>query len=58
MAAQKLQDKAGKVGFDWDELEPIWAKVSEEIGEFKEAVALKDRENMEKRGWRCAFFLD
>ena len=41
VAAQKLQDKAGKVGFDWDELEPIWAKVSEEIGEFKRRVALK-----------------
>ena len=57
VAAQKLQDKAGKVGFDWDELEPIWAKVSEEIGEFKEAVALKDRENMEKEAGDVLFSL-
>lgn len=57
VAAQKLQDKAGKVGFDWDELEPIWAKVNEEIGEFKEAVALKDRENMEKEAGDVLFSL-
>ena len=57
VAAQKLQDKAGKVGFDWDELEPIWAKVNEEIGEFKEAIALKDRENMEKEAGDVLFSL-
>ena len=57
MAAYKLQEKAAKLGFDWDELEPIWAKVSEEIGEFKEAVALKDRENMEKEAGDVLFSL-
>ena len=57
VAAQKLQDKAGKVGFDWDELEPIWAKVNEEIGELKEAIALKDRENMEKEAGDVLFSL-
>ena len=57
VAAQKLQEKAGKVGFDWDELEPVWAKVSEEIGEFKEAVAKKDRENMEKEAGDVLFSL-
>ncbi len=57
VAAQKLQDKAGKVGFDWDELDPIWAKVQEEISEFKEAVALKDRENMEKEAGDVLFSL-
>ena len=57
VAAQKLQEKAGKVGFDWDELEPVWAKVSEEIGEFKEAVAQKDRENMEKEAGDVLFSL-
>ena len=30
-------------------------KVSEEIGEFKEAVALKDRENMEKEAGDVLF---
>ena len=28
MAAYKFQEKAAKLGFDWDELDPVWAKVS------------------------------
>ena len=44
-----MQEKAAKLGFDWDELDPVWAKVSEEMDEFKEAIAQKDRENMEKK---------
>lgn len=55
VAAQKLQEKAGKVGFDWDELEPVWAKVCEEIGEFKEAVAKKIEKIWKKRREMCFF---
>ncbi|MBD8071010.1 nucleoside triphosphate pyrophosphohydrolase [Bacillus sp. PS06] len=36
MKAYKYQHKAGKVGFDWQEIEPMWAKVKEEIQEFTE----------------------
>ncbi|RXJ00916.1 nucleoside triphosphate pyrophosphohydrolase [Anaerobacillus alkaliphilus] len=32
--AAKLQKKAAKVGFDWQEVAPIWMKVQEEIAEF------------------------
>ncbi|OIJ20516.1 nucleoside triphosphate pyrophosphohydrolase [Anaerobacillus alkalidiazotrophicus] len=32
--ASNLQKKAAKVGFDWDEVAPIWMKVQEEIAEF------------------------
>ncbi|OIJ14458.1 MazG family protein [Anaerobacillus arseniciselenatis] len=32
--ASKLQKKAAKVGFDWDDVAPIWMKVQEEIAEF------------------------
>ena len=39
MSAQKLQSKAAKVGFDWQEAEPVWQKVSEELAELREAVA-------------------
>lgn len=39
MAAQKLQGKAAKVGFDWDAPEPVWEKIREELRELKEAVA-------------------
>lgn len=42
MAAQKLQGKAAKAGFDWDAPEPVWAKVHEELTELKEAVAEGD----------------
>ncbi|MDF1825885.1 MAG: nucleoside triphosphate pyrophosphohydrolase [Verrucomicrobiales bacterium] len=38
MAAQKLQKKAAKVGFDWPELEPVVAKIHEELGEVEEAL--------------------
>ncbi len=35
--AQRLQQKAAFVGFDWDRIEDVWAKVHEEIQEVKEA---------------------
>lgn len=38
MKAYQYQKKAAKVGFDWVTVEPMWNKVFEEIGEFKEAV--------------------
>lgn len=57
MRAQKLQEKAAKVGFDWASVDPCWAKVYEEIEEFKEAIAQNDRENMEKEGGDVLFAL-
>lgn len=38
MRANELQKAAAKVGFDWDEVDPILEKVQEELTEFKEAV--------------------
>ena len=38
MAAQKLQSKAAKVGFDWQEAEPVWQKINEELAELRQAV--------------------
>lgn len=37
--ALKLQEKAARVGFDWQEAEPILDKIEEEIGEMREAMA-------------------
>ncbi|MGO4890185.1 nucleoside triphosphate pyrophosphohydrolase [Anaerobacillus sp. MEB173] len=32
--AYHIQKKAAKVGFDWDDVAPIWMKIQEEIAEF------------------------
>lgn len=34
--AFRLQEKASKVGFDWQEKESVWEKVKEEINEFED----------------------
>ncbi len=36
--AIKLQNKAAKVGFDWPSLEPVFAKLEEEIGELRAEI--------------------
>lgn len=43
MRAYKLQSKAAKVGFDWDNKEEVWNKVKEEIGELEEALQKQDK---------------
>jgi MazG family protein len=37
--AVKLQSRAARVGFDWPNLEPVFSKAEEEIGELKAAIA-------------------
>ncbi len=41
MRAYELQKEAAKVGFDWQEVAPVWDKVKEELQEF-EAEVMKD----------------
>ena len=41
--ALKLQEKAARVGFDWEEAEPILDKIEEEIAELREAIDSDDR---------------
>lgn len=36
--AKKIQNRAAKVGFDWDNVEPVWAKLQEEVDEIHEAI--------------------
>lgn len=38
MKAYKLQKKASKVGFDWDNIEGVFQKIEEELGELRQAV--------------------
>jgi len=43
--AYRMQEKAAQVGFDWDTKEQVWAKVDEELLEFKEAISDEEKEN-------------
>jgi XTP/dITP diphosphohydrolase len=38
-AGMKISQKAAAAGFEWENIEGVWAKYHEELGEFQEAVA-------------------
>ena len=42
LRAEKLQKRAARVGFDWPNAEPVFAKVLEEVAELREAAAATD----------------
>ena len=46
MRATKVQSKAAKAGFDWDDISGAIDKLSEELAELKEAIKNKDKENI------------
>ena len=48
MGACKLQQKAAKAGFDWDDIEPVWGKLDEEIAELKQAIQQQDSAHTEE----------
>lgn len=48
MRASKLQKRASQVGFDWDNVQDVIAKLEEEIGELKEAIEQKNPVNMKE----------
>lgn len=43
--AHRLQEKAAKVGFDWEKKEDVWKKVIEEIDEMHEIEKLKSQQS-------------
>ncbi len=45
--ADRIQEKAANVGFDWETREQVWEKVKEEIDEFAAAAETKDPAEME-----------
>ena len=47
LRAEKIQSKAAKVGFDWNDISGTIAKLEEEIEEFKQAVAAANHGDME-----------
>jgi len=55
--AIRLQEKAGQVGFEWDETSQVWDKVKEEMDELQEAVALKDKARIQEEYGDLVFSL-
>lgn len=47
LKAQKITEKASRVGFDWEHVDQVMAKVMEELHEFEEAMGAGDNEQME-----------
>ena len=46
--AERVQEKAANVGFDWDKKEDVWDKVKEEISEVEAELKAGDEVNIEK----------
>jgi tetrapyrrole methylase family protein/MazG family protein len=47
LKAQKITEKAARVGFDWEHTDQVFAKVIEELHEFEEAMSGGDETRME-----------
>jgi tetrapyrrole methylase family protein/MazG family protein len=47
LKAQKITEKAARVGFDWERVDQVFAKVLEELKEFEETMEARDQERME-----------
>jgi ATP diphosphatase len=46
--AHKIQRKCAKVGFDWPDIAPVFAKVKEELEEVSQAVVAQDQAHVEE----------
>ncbi|MBE7169979.1 MAG: nucleoside triphosphate pyrophosphohydrolase [Williamsia sp.] len=46
--AMRLQEKAKQVGFEWENAGQVWEKVEEEMGELQEALAVKEKPEIEE----------
>lgn len=46
LSAQRIQEKAASVGFEWEDLAPVFAKVQEEWDEFHEVYKKQDTDKM------------
>ena len=46
--AQQIQKKASRVGFDWDHIDGVVAKIDEEVAEVKEALASQDPDRIKE----------
>ena len=48
MRSSKIQSKASRVGFDWNEIDGAFQKVKEEFNEVKEAYLENDQDHIEE----------
>lgn len=48
LEALKVTKKAAKVGFDWENKEQIFEKISEEVTELQEAIGKQDKDHVEE----------
>jgi tetrapyrrole methylase family protein/MazG family protein len=48
LKAHRVQEKASRVGFDWDHIDQVFAKVEEELAEFRAAYRRHDRQEVEE----------
>lgn len=47
LRAHRIQDRAARVGFDWEKLDDVLGKLDEELKEFKSAVREKKNDDIE-----------
>lgn len=47
MAAMKISQKAAAVGFEWENIDGVWDKFHEELGEFQQALAQETPERQQ-----------
>jgi len=55
--AQRLQEKAAYVGFDWEKIESVWEKVYEELQEIKLAQQENNKDLIEEESGDAIFGL-
>lgn len=48
LRAQRVQEKAANVGFDWHDRRDVWAKVDEELGELQAEISSGDADGIER----------
>jgi XTP/dITP diphosphohydrolase len=48
MATMKISKKAADVGFEWDDIDGVWQKYEEELGEFRQALAEESPERQQE----------
>lgn len=55
--AYRMQEKTAQVGFEWKDKMDVWAKVEEEIHEFKEVANTMDQDRKEEEFGNILFSL-